>query len=65
MVNAQQRKEKKMDNVYKKKLEAAKKYLGKHWVLSKEYISAPAHRVPHSYFMQKVRKEAVARGKLV
>lgn len=54
-----------MDNVYKKKLEAAKEYLGRHWVLSKEYVSAPAHRVPHSYFMNKVRKEAVARGKLV
>lgn len=65
MANAQRQKETKMDSTYKKKLEAAKKYLGRNWVLSKEYISAPAHRVAHSYFMQKVREEAVARGKLV
>ena len=50
--------------VMNKKLEAAKAYLGAKYVLHAKYVpgSNPALKHPGSYYMQKVREEALAKG---
>lgn len=49
---------------YGQKLEAAKAYLGTKYVLHAKYVpgSNPALKHPGSYYMQKVREEALAKG---
>lgn len=52
-----------MSEEYRKKLSDALQYLGTGWVLHPQYVARPAHRVQHSYHMEKIRAEAVAKGK--
>lgn len=49
---------------YAEKLDAAKQYLGKHWVLHPEYTAHPAHRAKDAYLLHAIRKEAVLQERI-